>query len=89
MSAKKRKRHKAIKEIVLERGALSLGALADILDVSTQTIRRDVDKLCEDGSLKRRHGRVELMPKQSNTPFDLRVSTNLAEKRDIGEAAAN
>ena len=46
MSAKKRKRHKAIKEIVLERGALSLGALADILDVSTQTIRRDVDKLC-------------------------------------------
>ncbi len=89
MSAKKRKRHKAIKEIVLERGALSLGALADILDVSTQTIRRDVDKLCEDGSLKRRHGRVELMPKQSNTSFDLRVSTNLAEKRDIGEAAAN
>lgn len=89
MSAKRKKRHTAIMEIVLERGALSLGALAEILNVSTQTIRRDVDKLCGGGSLKRRHGRVELIPKQSNTPFDLRASKNLAEKRDIGEAAAN
>ena len=89
MSAKKKKRREAIKDIMLERGALSLGALAEILDVSTQTIRRDVDKLCDGGTLKRRHGRVELIPKQLNTPFDLRVSTNWAEKRDIGQAAAN
>ena len=60
MSAKKKKRHKLIEDIVLERGALSVGALAEVLDVSTQTIRRDVDKLCEGGLLKRRHGRVEL-----------------------------
>jgi DeoR family glycerol-3-phosphate regulon repressor len=77
MSAKKKKRHKLIEDIVLERGALSVGALAEVLDVSTQTIRRDVDKLCEGGLLKRRHGRVEQ-----------RLSTNLAEKRNIGEAAA-
>ena len=42
MSAKKKKRHKLIEDIVLERGALSVGALAEVLDVSTQTIRRDV-----------------------------------------------
>ena len=47
-----------------------------------------MDKLCEGGLLKRRHGRVELSPRQSNTPFDQRLSTNLAEKRNIGEAAA-
>ena len=88
MSAKKKKRHKLIEDIVLERGALSVGALAEVLDVSTQTIRRDVDKLCEGGLLKRRHGRVGLSPRQSNTPFDQRLSTNLAEKRNIGEAAA-
>ena len=73
MSAKKKKRHKLIEDIVLERGALSVGALAEVLDVSTQTIRRDVDKLCEGGLLKRRHGRVELSPRQSNTPFDQRL----------------
>ena len=88
MSAKKKKRHKLIEDIVLERGALSVGALAEVLDVSTQTIRRDVDKLCEGGLLKRRHGRVELSPWQSNTPFDQRLSTNLVEKRNIGKAAA-
>ena len=88
MSAKKKKRHKLIEDIVLEHGALSVGALAEIMDVSTQTIRRDVDELCEGGLLKRRYGHVELSALQSNTPFDQRLSTNLAEKRNIGEAAA-
>lgn len=88
MSSKKKKRHRLIEDIVLEHGALSVGALAEVLDVSTQTIRRDVDKLCAVGLLKRRHGHVELSLWQSNTPFDQRVSTNLAEKRNIGEAAA-
>ena len=86
MSAKKNKRRKHIEKFVLERGAISIGALAEILDVSTQTIRRDIDKLCEGNLLRRRHGRVELAQRHSNTPFDQRVSTNLAEKRDIGEA---
>ena len=87
MSAKKNKRRKHIEKFVLERGAVSIGALAEILDVSTQTIRRDIDKLCEGGLLSRRHGRVELAQRHSNTPFDQRVSTNLEEKRDIGEVA--
>jgi DeoR family transcriptional regulator, glycerol-3-phosphate regulon repressor len=65
-----------------------VGALAEILNVSTQTIRRDVDKLCEGGLLKRRHGWIELSQRHYNTPFDQRVSTNLLEKREIGEAAA-
>ena len=87
MSAKKNKRRKQIEKFVLERGAVSIGALAKILNVSTQTIRRDIDKLCEGGLLSRRHGWVELAQKHSNTPFDQRVSTNLLEKRDIGEVA--
>ena len=88
MSSKKRNRRDRITEIVRERGAISVGALAEILDVSTQTIRRDIDKLCEDDSLKRKHGRVELDAQHLNTPFDQRAGTNLAGKRDIGEAAA-
>jgi DeoR family glycerol-3-phosphate regulon repressor len=61
--------------------------LAEILDVTTQTIRRDIDKLCEGDTLRRRHGRVELEEKHLNTPFDQRAGTNLVGKRDIGEAA--
>jgi DeoR family glycerol-3-phosphate regulon repressor len=88
MTTKKQNRRVQITEIVLERGAVSVGALAEALDVSTQTIRRDIDKLCEGDTLRRRHGRVELAKQHLNTPFDQRAGTNLVEKRDIGEAAA-
>ncbi len=87
MSVKKHKRRQNIENFVLERGVVSIGALAEILNVSTQTIRRDIDKLCEGNLLSRKHGRVELAQGHSNTPFDQRISTNLAEKRGIGEAA--
>lgn len=67
---------------------MSVGALAEIFGVSTQTIRRDIDELCEGDTLQRKHGRVELDPQQLNTPFDERAGTNFSGKRDIGEAAA-
>lgn len=73
---------------MLEQGAVSVGALAERLGVSMQTIRRDIDKLCEGDALSRRHGRIELGAQYLNTPFDQRAGTNLASKRDIGEAAA-
>ncbi len=75
-------------EIISERGVITVGALAETLDVSTQTIRRDIDKMCEGDDLRRRHGRVELAAQHLNTPFDQRAGTKLAEKRDIGEATA-
>ncbi|MEM9604893.1 MAG: DeoR/GlpR family DNA-binding transcription regulator [Pseudomonadota bacterium] len=88
MSNKKRQRRERIAEIVRDRGAISVGALAEILDVSTQTIRRDIDKLCEGDTLRRKHGRVELDAERLNTPFDQRAGTNVMGKRDIGQAAA-
>lgn len=87
MSAKKRSRRERITQIVKERGSVTVGSLAELLEVTTQTIRRDIDKLCEGDTLRRRHGRVELEAEHLNTPFDERAGTNLAGKRDIGEAA--
>lgn len=89
MSDKKRKRRERIMDLVLERGVISVGALAEMLDVSTQTIRRDIDELCEGENLRRMHGRVELAKGALNTPFDERTDTNFAAKQAIGEAAAN
>lgn len=87
MSAKKRKRREQIVTVVMERGSISVGSLAEMFDVTTQTIRRDIDRLCEGDTLRRRHGRVELAEPHLNTPFDQRAGTNLVGKRDIGEAA--
>ena len=45
MSSKQRIRRETISTLVSERGAISVGALSDLLDVSMQTIRRDIDAL--------------------------------------------
>ncbi len=88
MSLKKQKRREAISALVFEQGAATVGSLAEQLNVSMQTIRRDVDVLCEDDMLHRVHGRIELSKESMNTPFDQRADTNLLGKRAIGEAAA-
>ncbi len=89
MSSKKVRRREAITALVLEQGAVTVGSLAERFDVSTQTIRRDVDALCEGDMLHRVHGRIELSDEFLNTPFDQRAGTNLLGKRAIGEAAAS
>jgi len=90
MASKKIRRRDLILQVVQERGGVSVGALAEMLGVSTQTIRRDLDILCDgDGEgLRRAHGRIELAEDRLNTPFDQRAGTNLVGKRAIGEAAA-
>jgi len=88
MSIRKRGRRDAIEALVLEQGAVTVGSLAERFDVSMQTIRRDVDALCEGAMLHRVHGRIELSEQFLNTPFDQRAGTNLLGKRAIGEAAA-
>ena len=88
MSSKKQKRRQAISSIVLEQGAATVGALSEQLNVSMQTIRRDVDALCEDDMLHRVHGRIELSKEFLNTPFDQRADTNPLGKRAVGKAAA-
>ncbi len=88
MSTNKRNRREKIMALVLERGTVSVGALAETFDVSMQTIRRDIDELCENENLRRMHGRVELSESALNTPFDERAGTNFAAKQAIGEAVA-
>ena len=89
MASKKIRRRDYIQQVVNERGGVSVGALADMLGVSTQTIRRDLDILCDGENLRRVHGRIELANGQLNTPFDQRVGTNLPGKRSVSEVVAS
>ena len=82
------RRRDLIVEVVQERGSVSVGSLAEMLGVSTQTIRRDIDLLCDGDTLRRAHGRIELAENRRNTPFDQRAGTNLTGKRAIAETAA-
>lgn len=89
MSSKKHKRREAISALVLEQGAVTVGSLAERFDVTMQTIRRDVDALCEGDMLHRVHGRIELSREFLNTPFDQRADTNPGGKIAIGQATSD
>ena len=53
MASKIIRRRDLIQQVVQERGGVSVGALAEMLGVSTQTIRRDLDVLCDGETVRR------------------------------------
>lgn len=55
---KQSRRRQAITQLVRERGFMSVDDLAHAFEVTPQTIRRDINTLCQDGPLQRYHGGV-------------------------------
>lgn len=68
------------------RSAVSIEELAAEFGVSLQTIRRDINTLCDANILRRRHGGAELMERPVNTAYDARRILNTAAKRAIAGA---
>ncbi|MFZ1681448.1 MAG: DeoR family transcriptional regulator, partial [Rhizobiaceae bacterium] len=54
------KRHAEILRLLESEGVLSIAVLAHRLDVSPETVRRDIRPLADDGRLVRMHGAVGL-----------------------------
>lgn len=81
-------RHDRILAEVARRGAVSVQELADLLDASPATIRRDISELDEVGSAVRTHGGVTLRGGNEELPYDAKVMAFLPEKRRIAAAAA-
>ncbi len=80
-----------IADLVQGEGYASVDRLADLCGVTTQTIRRDLQRLSDLGLLRRRHGGVEphgVNTATGNIPYPQRRVLNLAEKRQIAHAVA-
>lgn len=76
-------------ELVRIRGFASLPDLAEELQVSESTVRRDLDFLEETGSAKRTHGGVFYTgPSPKLTHFDQRQAAEWERKRQIARLAA-
>lgn len=73
---------------VRQKGFASIEELANDYGVTTQTIRRDVNALCEASLLRRRHGGVEVIGRSGNIAYPERQIINGAAKRAIGRAVA-
>lgn len=70
------------------RGRLAVGELALRLDVSEETIRRDVRPLAAEGLARKLHGAVALPDATSEPPMQRRLLENREGKRRIARAAA-
>jgi DeoR/GlpR family transcriptional regulator of sugar metabolism len=75
---------------VRARGAARVAELAELLDVSDMTVRRDLDALDAAGLLVKVHGGATAPPQRtSDEPgFDAKMQRSIDEKRGIAAAAA-
>ena len=81
-------RDRSILDLVSANGLVDIHRLAEQFGVTPQTIRRSVNRLCEQGRLRRVHGGVTLPPSLSNLPWDARQVQRLDAKRAIARAVA-
>ena len=71
----KKKRQASIIEALMKEESISVNELAELLDVSTVTIRKDLNELEQANKLYRSHGKAILL-----NPFTLNKSVNEKEK---------
>lgn len=84
----KAERHDRILGELAKRGAVGVQELAELLDASPATIRRDITELDERNMLVRTHGGAMLQDGHHELPYDAKVMAFHLEKRRIGAMAA-
>jgi DeoR/GlpR family transcriptional regulator of sugar metabolism len=82
-------RHDQLVHYIAERGYMNIDELAQLLDVSAQTIRRDIRKLSDQGLVTRHHGGAGRVSSVMNTAFEQRELSLTREKRAMAEAIAD
>ncbi|MCT1901492.1 DeoR/GlpR family DNA-binding transcription regulator [Oceanobacillus sojae] len=80
-------RHEIIMEKILKEQSIRTIDLCDLLNVSRQTIRNDLEYLDSIGKLKKVHGGAILEKKSIEPSFETRSNNNLIEKKAIAEKA--
>lgn len=81
-------RQAKIVELARQQGEVTVDALVTAFDVTPQTIRKDLNILCDRGALKRTHGGAMHPSGVENVEYEARRQIAPAEKRAIGRAAA-
>ena len=76
-------RHDKLISLVMSNGYISNEELASILEVTTQTIRRDIRVLSQNGFISRHHGGAGRVSSIANTEFSIREMTHVEEKTAI------
>lgn len=81
-------RQQEILLLVQQQGFVAIETLAQNFNVTSQTIRRDINTLCDQQLLTRYHGGAGLASSVENVAYSTRQIMNLEEKRLIAEMTA-
>ena len=79
-------RYDQLLSLINTNGHMRIDELATLLDVSTQTIRRDIRKLSDDGILSRYHGGASQASSAINRDLEKREVSQTDEKKRIARA---
>ncbi len=82
------RRQKEIVELANADGFVAIDALAKRFQVTTQTIRRDINSLCDMSLLRRYHGGAGAPTTAENLPYDRRQKMAQGEKQQIAALVA-
>lgn len=82
-------RQSLILDILSKEKSVRNSELVKILNVSLETIRRDLDYLEKDGLLEKVHGGAKQKVKVVETPYSQRVLKNISEKIELAKLAVN
>lgn len=82
-------RLQAILDLARSEGFVSVDDLVERFDVTPQTIRKDLNQLCEEGELLRTHGGARIASNIENMAYEARRALAGDEKGAIGRALAN
>ena len=86
------KRQEEILQILADNDPVSVRALAETLGISGWTARRDLERMAQEGLVRRQHGVVSLAVPPPMPPFDTfekRSRENLAAKQSIAKTAVH
>ena len=78
-------RQERIVEILRTTPSITTGELAARLAVSGETVRRDLQALAGDGVVQKFHGGVSLHRDVQESPFQLRLRSNVGAKRRLAQ----
>lgn len=88
-SAPVRERHEKIYQLILKKGFVTIENLAQEFNMTPQTIRRDINMLCDEGVIIRYHGGAGLPSSTENVEYNQRKVICLKEKQQIARLVAD
>lgn len=87
MTSTKQQRRDELYRIIIAQGSAQVKELAELLQVTTETIRKDLNYMDAQGLIIKNHGGAEVKNTYYQLPLDIKMSEHVYEKQLIAQKA--